>query len=144
MHEEAARLLFENACERIPPEVIHARGWKVNTTKYPVLDLTFDAEGRTPLRLRMTCDDWNDLAPSIDLLEADGRPLSHNPGPSKIFHPGMHPRTGRRFICMPGTREYHQHDSHVNDPWENYRHQSKYDLFGIVTQVWNAWYKGSS
>ena len=40
---------------------------------------------------------------------------------------------------MAGACEYHEHPSHVNDLWANYRALDAYSLGGIVTQLWRGW-----
>jgi hypothetical protein len=95
--------------------------------------------------VQFTCPEWNELPPSIALLDRDGKYLSaiaRDPG--GVFNPGPHPMTGRPFICMRGALEYHTHPSHLNDPWGQLRGKSSYDLGGIVTQVWRAWRKANT
>ena len=94
------------------------------------------------MRVRMTCDDWNGLPPIVTLLDQSGTGLRTLPtGPTGIFHQGPHPVTGRPFVCMAGTREYHTHSSHTGDLWDNYRNRGGYDLGGILTRIWNGWIK---
>jgi hypothetical protein len=42
---------------------------------------------------------------------------------------------------MRGSREYHTHESHISDIWDNYRGMPEFSLGGIITQLWNAWLK---
>jgi hypothetical protein len=38
--------------------------------------------------------------------------------------PGMvdrHYKTGKPFLCRPGTREFHSHIQHLDEPWDRYR-----------------------
>lgn len=38
--------------------------------------------------------------------------------------PGMvdrHYETGKPFLCRPGTREFHSHIQHLDEPWDRYR-----------------------
>ncbi len=109
---------------------------------YPLLDVAFIAAGRRTLRLQLHCEDWNELPPSIALLDVDGSLTSQPPtGPTGVFNNSAHPATGRPFICMAGAREYHTHSSHIGDHWSNYKLRSGYDLGGIVSQIWSAWLK---
>ncbi|MES2304296.1 MAG: putative metal-binding protein [Gemmatimonadota bacterium] len=66
-----------------------------------------------------------------------------SPDPTGVFNGGAHPATGRPFVCMRGSREYHAHPSHIAELWEGIRRSSAYDLGGILTQLWHAWQKGS-
>ena len=95
-----------------------------------------------PLRLRLHCDGWNTEPPSIELLTREGENLTKVPGTSTgVFNGSPHPITGKPFICMRGSREYHSHSSHIADLWEPLRNRSEMSLAGILTQIWNAWRK---
>ena len=136
MHEALARANFDqdvadlgDVAASIYKLVVHAR-------LFPIFDITI-AHSR-PLRIRMRADDWDDLPPAIELLNANGSALSP-PIPGGVFHPGPHANTGRPFICMRGSREYHTHSSHLNDNWANYRGQDGMGLVGILLQIATAW-----
>lgn len=144
MHPAAAKALFDADVATLSPALAKRRAWTIHSLEFPLVDCSFTATNRTPLRLKLTCDDWNELPPEISLHNADGTllitPLQN---PTSIFHPSPHPVTNRLFICMKGTREYHTHPSHVSDPWENLRGHSSYSIGGIITQIWNGWLKGA-
>jgi hypothetical protein len=143
MHPAAAKQLFERDVGPLSPALAQRRGWTLHALEFPIIDCSFTAIGRTPLRVRLTCNDWNDLPPSITLHAADGSlQTTALSNPTGVFHPGPHPITNRLFLCMRGSREYHTHPSHVSDLWQNLRDTSSYDLGGILTQVWRAWQKG--
>ncbi len=144
MHPAAARVLFEEQVRTLTPELARRRGWEFHTLEFPLVDCSFHAAARTTMRLRMQCDDWNDLPPAISLHAADGAFLTAlPPNPTGVFNAGGHPVTQRPFICMEGAREYHTHPSHPNDPWESVKGSSSFTLGGILTQLWHAWLKGS-
>lgn len=144
MHPAAAKALFEEGIATLSPALSNRRGWTFHALVFPLIDCSFAANGRTPLRLQLSCDNWNDQPPSIRLHAADGSLLATPPvNPTGVFNPGPHPTTSRPFICMRGAREYHTHPSHVSDPWEALKDSSSYTLGGILTQLWNAWQKGS-
>jgi len=144
MHPLAAKSLFDSETHMLTATLEARRGWIIHLVEFPVIDCSFTEVGRTTLRLRMQCEDWNDLPPSITLHAADGTFLSTlPPNPSGVFHVGPHPVTNRPFVCMRGSREYHTHPSHVTDLWDNLKCLSRYELGGILTQVWNAWLKGN-
>lgn len=142
MNETASRALFRDQTDGMTTQLFSLRGWLVHSKNYPVLDIAFVAEGWPTLRVQMVCDRWNELPPSIRLLDSEGTPLHSTPrGPGGVFNPSAHPRTGLPFICMRGSQEYHTHPSHLNDDWSCYRGQSSYDLGGILTQIWQVWKK---
>lgn len=144
MHPLAAKELFDKDVATLTLALAQRRGWELNSLEFPVIDCSFHASGRTTLRIRFHCDDWNDLPPSISLHAADGSYLpTLLPNPTSVFNSSKHPNTDRPFICMRGSREYHTHPSHLNDPWEPLKGSASYTLGGILTQVWNAWLKGS-
>lgn len=138
MHRDVSKALFE-AQTNFPRELLDARGWTVLSKEFPVLDVVFEAPTRKALRVRMICEDWNDLPPSIELLNRDGEKLKKLPTGSGVLNSSPHPSTGASFICSPGSREYHTHGSHTSDLWENYKQQSGYSLGEILTQIHGAW-----
>ena len=141
MNRAASNALFEDQTSQLS-NLIELRNWMVVERAYPFLDVRFDGPKRTAIRVRMACDDWNELPPSVTLLAPDGTALTAAPtGPTGIFHQGPHPATGRPFVCMAGTREYHTHSSHTGDLWDNYKNLGGYDLGGILTRIWNGWLK---
>lgn len=146
MHEALSRTLFDRQTKEISQALLDLRGWKGLVIAYPVIEVSFVKAGRAELRVRMRCDEWNDRAPSVELLKADGSRLTSgslgevvNPGDQ--FHSGPHEATGFPFICMAGTLEYHTHSSHVSDHWQNYKQRDAYTLGGILSQIWRAWEK---
>ena len=142
VHPAASKALFEEELAALPGRLLQQRGWILHSASYPTVDCSFTAPGRKTLRLRLTLDDWNDLPPSILLLDSDGVPLSRGPSdPKGVFNNSSHPTTGRPFICMRGSREYHTHSSHTSDHWGPLRTHASYTLFNIVGQIWNAWLK---
>ena len=143
MHPAAAKLLFDEETANFTPALAARRGWEFHEVAFPIVDCSFSANGRTSLRIRMVCDDWNDKPPSIGLHNLDGSPLGRPiDNPSGVFNMSAHPSTGRPFICMRGAREYHTHPSHLADLWDSVKNNSSYSLGGILTQIWNAWQKG--
>lgn len=140
MLEALARANFERDIARIHPRAIAEREWTIVEARYPILDLVFNHSTAKPLRLKLICTDWDDLPPSIELLDASGAYLQAKPpGTGNQFHPGGHPKTGRPFVCMRGALEYHTHPQHVSDLWANYRGQPGMDLGGIAFQLWRVW-----
>lgn len=144
MHPAAAKALFDIDIGTLSTALAQRRGWIIHSLQFPAVDCSFTALGRTTLRLRLLCENWNDVPPAISLHNADGDFLLTLPvNPTGVFNAGPHPSTQRPFICMRGAQEYHTHPSHVGDPWESLKTSSSYTLGGILTQLWNAWQKGT-
>jgi hypothetical protein len=138
--EALSRAKFDRDVGRIDLRSARAFGWTILASTFPVLDVLFSHQTAAPLRLRLTCDDWDELPPAVELLDASGAHLmAPPPCLTGQFHPGPHWNTGRPFVCMRGAREYHTHESHLTDLWDNYRGQPGMDLGGIVHQLWRVW-----
>lgn len=115
-----------------------AKGWRVLCTTYPTLSVAIrHPRSCREVEFRFTCDDWDELAPSLALHDpANGRELHWADWPKEQWSVGdRHPSTGKPFLCLPGIREYHSHRGHVNDPWERYRALRTYRLLGIIDRV---------
>jgi hypothetical protein len=138
VHEALARANFVRDVELLSVQFLRSRGWTVHEASFPVLDVTFESE--KPLRVRLQCDDWNDLPPSVQLLNPDGSEWTAAL-PHPTFHLDKHPTTGRPFICMIGSREYHTHTSHISDHWANYKNQDGMNLPGLLDRFNRAWRK---
>lgn len=144
MHELASRALFKEQTDGFTSRLAQSRGWTFFQIEYPILDVGFAKEGRTGLRLLFNCQDWDEQPPSIQLLAMDGTFLTVlQPNPTSVFNTGLHHLTGRPFICMRGSREYHTHPSHTTDLWDSYRSHPDNNLGGLLTQLWHAWLKGN-
>jgi len=145
MHLALSRNLFEEQINLWPPDLAESRGWVIHAVSYPTVDISFTAIDRTTLRLSCDFSDWDELPPSIDLLNAEGVLLAKLPQKLPgVFNGGAHPRTGRPFVCMAGSREFHTHPSHRNETWDQCRDQPGFeDIGAILTKLWHAWQKGT-
>lgn len=150
MLEALSRGAFERELARLDKRVVARRNWTVLSAQFPVFDVVFNHATRAALRLRFICDGWDDEPPLIEIMTAGGqvipsqRPAGHPheyvfAGGMSIFNSGPHERTGRPFICMRGSREYHNHSGHRTDHWDNHRGQSGNSLLGLVEQLWRVW-----
>jgi len=138
--ELLSRAAFDRDVGRLDRRMAAKFGWTVVTSEYPVLDVIFEHAVAAPLRLRFTCDNWDELPPRIELLDKAGGYLTQvPPHHGSVFNGSAHDSTGRPFVCMRGAREYHTHTSHLNDYWANYRGKPGMDLLGILSQLWRAW-----
>ncbi len=140
MHKELSEELFKEQTKFCYDDnLLKLRSWRVVARSYPTLEVEFSADGKSTIRVKMTCDDWDELPPSVELLDSSGAPLRPYPQGQGVFNNSAHPKTGKPFLCTPGVREYHQHTSHISDSWDNYKTRSGFDLGGLLTQIWNAW-----
>ena len=150
MHPEISKSLFEDQVQKLVtnPELIVNRGWLVLKHSYPNLVVAMRHRKSGQLRvLGFKFDGWNDQPPSLTLLKCDSdEELPHsqwpkNPLGKSYWHPGgwvsgsgiLVP--SKPFMCMIGIREYHEHQQHVKDAWENYKNQSSYELGQLLIQV---------
>lgn len=136
MHEALARSKFERDAALLTERLVAVQGLTVHELGFPIVDITI--VHTNAIRLRLLCNDWDDQPPSITLLNPDGSPWSARL-PGGVFNAGAHPGTGRPFICMRGSREYHTHPSHRNDAWPNYRGQNGMNLVGLLMQLCDVW-----
>lgn len=142
MNETLSRAIFDAQVGGLTERLLELRGWTLFAREYPVLDVGFEAEGRTPLRVRFDCTGWNEKPAAIKLLTFEGRALTYVPfDTTGVINPGPHPISGRPFVCLPGSREYHAHIHHITDRWENYRDKDDFTLGGILTKIWRTWGK---
>ncbi len=71
----------------------------------------------------LDCDNYDTDAPSFAFVtgwDAVGMlPFEKWPkGPGMV---DRHYETGNPFLCRPGTREFHSHIQHLDEPWDRYR-----------------------
>ena len=137
MHEALARANFDQDVASLTDATAARQNLIVNERAYPFLDVTI--QYRMPLRLKLEAIGWDEVPPSIAPLSSDGN-FWPPPFPGGgVFNASAHPHTGRAFVCMRGSREFHTHFSHVNERWDNYRGQEGMGLVGIVMQLSHAW-----
>lgn len=136
-HELLVRRLVEEELKVLTPHIMNLKGWELNNSEFPNLDVTI--HGSRALRIRMNYEDWPDRPPAAELMEITGEVL--NVPAFTIFNMSPHPTTGRPFICMRGFHEYHIHPSHLDVAWENHRYEDGNNLIGLLEQVSRAWRK---
>lgn len=138
MLKALARSNFERDVAGIDRQAAKRMNWTIVEDGFPILDIIFSHATAKSIRLRFNCSDWDEVPPEIELLEADGSPIKTMPAdPKSIFNRGPNPSTGRPFICMRGSRHYHQ--LHPEDRWENHRGKAGMELGGILFQLWRVW-----
>ncbi len=95
--------------------------------------------------VRVMMDDYDQRAPSVTFRD----PWTWEPLPAHALPIGytveqgdkaqrvrldIHPITKQPFLCLRGTREYHEHPQHTGDSWMLYRGNK--GLFDLLTLVW--------
>lgn len=138
MHEALARANFEKDAALLTPVFLRSRNWTVNELQFPIMDVTFN--GPHPIRIRLQCDNWNELPPLESILNADGSEWKGPATNPSIFNYG-HEITRKAFVCMRGFRGYHTHGGHASDLWDNYRAEDGNNLPGLLDQLSSAWRK---
>jgi hypothetical protein len=155
MHPEVSRQFFEDGTKLITGnhDLLVDRGWLVLSASYPSLIIAVKHRATSKVRVfRFICDNWNDLPPALSLIDGEtGQELpgslwptdnaSHWHGSGWSPAPGIN--TDKPFMCMVGIREYHTHQSHVDDSWDNYKNQPGFDLPGIVVRVTEVFQKSN-
>ncbi len=139
MHPAASKAKFDAEVGLLTPDYLRVKRWTLSSAEYPVLDLTIEA--KRPLRLRVDCDNWNEVPPSVALLSPAGAFLTEaevQPLAGSIFNHSAHEQTGRPFVCMRGVREFHTHSSHRHEVWDTYRSEDGNNILGIITQITRA------
>lgn len=139
MHPAASKAKFDAEVTLLTPDYLRVKRWTLWSTAYPALDITIEA--KRPMRLRVDCDNWNEVPPSVALLSPAGAFLTSaevQPLGGSIFNYSAHEQTGRPFVCMRGVREYHTHSSHRHEVWDTYRNEDGMNILGIITQITRA------
>jgi hypothetical protein len=100
---------------------------------------------RRDLVLVIDCANWDGTPPEFDLRHRNGDPLAEWPkGTTNGGIARGHPFYGRPFFCRPGTREYHSHPVHADDPWDKYREGTTLAgiVMGLLDDLANRWMMG--
>lgn len=72
---------------------------------------------------RLGCSSFDAQPPSVAMVEpATGVELPLEKWTPGVPH-GLHPATGKPFVCIQGVAEYHNHPSHLGDSWDRYRNR---------------------
>jgi hypothetical protein len=105
----------------------------------------FPALSARAFGVRVMMDDYDQRAPSVtfrdpwtwELLPSNALPIGYTideGGKSQPVRLDGHPTTQQPFLCLRGTREYHEHPQHSGDSWMLYRGNK--GLFDLLTLVW--------
>ncbi len=79
--------------------------------------------------IRLNYDNYDLWPPSLTFVDLfSGEPMPCLVDKAWIDGPDGQPQNvlitnadGKQFLCLPGTREYHEHPDHDGDTWELYR-----------------------
>lgn len=95
--------------------------------------------------LALDLTDYDSQPPTAELLLPDGTPLPRERWPKDTQQGGIvpdHPGWRHRpFFCRPGTREYHSHPQHEDDPWDRHREGLALSTFvlSLVQDLTTRW-----
>lgn len=108
--------------------------------------VTFHFLSARAFGVRIGLDDYDQRAPSVSFKDPwTWEPLSYagNPRTFNAFYNSdtgqvasvlrPHPTTKEPFLCLQGTREYHEHPQHSGDDWMLYR--GKMGVFILLTNI---------
>jgi hypothetical protein len=147
-------------------QTLVSRGWWIMTAEFPYVKVAFATVGMRPrvipFALKADFTDY-DVRPlgvtfvdpfedrelgAAEMMTRLPRLLPINPAvPTEIaaqvpaqrielyqHYPHMPMAPG--FLCLPGTRAYHEHPAHSGDPWELHRNSGEGRLFALLETVW--------
>jgi len=147
-------------------QTLVSRGWWIMKAEFPYVKVAFATVGMRPrvipfaLKVDFTDYDVRPLAvtfvdpfedrelTAMEMMTRLPRRLPLDPAiPTEIaaqlpvqqvelyqHYPHMPATPG--FLCLPGTRAYHEHPAHSGDPWELHRKTGEGRLFALLETVW--------
>lgn len=136
-----SRLRFDEEIAPLAASSTHSgMGIRVIECKYPSLTVGLRCKATgAELRLRVQADNYDYLPPRGWWVAGDGSPLPAGRVPAGGgFQPPPNPYgEDKSWLCFPGWREYHDHQSHQDNPWPALRRRKEYGLSGLIVQLWN-------
>lgn len=135
-----SRLWFDQATRPLAEDRHHyaSLGIRAVRQEFPVLiaGLAWRAAGREIL-LHVQADNYDHLPPRGWWVDASDAPLQAGSVPvgGGFQQPPNPYNEGRAWLCFPGWREYHDHQSHQNSPWAPLREGGKYGLAAVLVQL---------
>jgi len=72
---------------------------------------------------RLDCSNFDALPPSVAMVDENMQTELNNEQWTAGVPHGIHPITGKPFVCLQGVAEYHNHPSHLDDSWDRYRNR---------------------
>ena len=149
----------------IEPTLV-SRGWWIMSAEFPYVKVAFATVGMRPrvipfaLKADFTDYDVRPLAitfvdpfedrelTAMEMMTRLPRRMPFDPSiPTEIaaqlpvqrvelYQHYPHMPTIPGFLCLPGTRAYHEHPAHSGDPWELHRNTGEGRLFALLETVW--------
>lgn len=133
-HPLLSQEFFIKETDKLTPTFARIRNWKVLSISYPQVLIEMNSSNKETLRVLCDCSDYPTTAPSYKFMDRNNSILTSIPGLNGGYiNMSAHPISRSAFICAPGAREYHTHDSHKNDHWDNYR--QRLDDFGLIATL---------
>lgn len=134
-----SRLWLDEAAEAVAGSAHHAAlGIRVVEHSFPalVVALHWRAAGRE-IRLHVHADNYDYRPPRGWWVDEDGAPLRAGqvPAGGGFQQPPNPYGEDRSWLCFPGWREYHDHQSHQDNPWRALRRRREYGLPGLLVQL---------
>jgi hypothetical protein len=147
-------------------QTLVSRGWWIMRAEFPYVKVAFATVGMRPrvipfaLKADFTDYDVQPLAitfvdpfedrelTAIEMMTRLPRRMPFDPAiPTEIaaqlpvqrvelYQHYPHMPTIPGFLCLPGTRAYHEHPAHSGDPWELHRNTGEGRLFALLETVW--------
>lgn len=142
MDFEVSKLKFDREVEYLTSQgstAVAHNGWRIGAYAYPILDVVFNHQRTSrDVGFRFHCEGWDEQPPSLVLFDPKepDKVLTWDQWPKGGWNAGVHPRTNGPFLCLPGIREYHTHDSHLDHKWEALRPLHTYGLRYILERVY--------
>lgn len=133
----------------------HRRGWLLIEAAFPKVFVIFAKPELRPQAILFGVEidftNYDLWPPSVTLVDPFTREpytnetlpagvefphrVGDNPGQFQNFLQGSELPGGRPFICMPGTREYHQHPAHTGDSWLLHRGRGEGTLYFLLSKL---------
>jgi hypothetical protein len=112
-----------------------------------VLSMEFRSLGSRAFGVEIGLDDYDARAPSVLFVDPwTGEPLKFEEmARAQLETAGgrwlnvliqQHPTTKLPFLCVQGTREYHEHPQHDGDDW--HLHRRRANVFTLLDTIWRA------
>ncbi len=102
--------------------------------------------------IRLEYDNYDLWPPSLTFIDLfSGRPV-RSPlaqaylitAPGDVRNVLMTNKAGKQFLCLPGTREYHEHPDHDGDIWALHRPTRAGAIAVVCDRVWTTMTSGVS
>ncbi|MDX6453829.1 MAG: hypothetical protein QOH16_3878 [Gaiellaceae bacterium] len=130
-----------------------ARGWLLLDHDDLTVELGF--LGRIPLgngqapillpAIRLDYENYDLWPTSLTFIDPFTREPAPAPLPQALIVGDAGPRNillqngeGKHFLCVPGTREFHDHPQHSGEPWALFRSRKMGSLAVVAERVWQS------